>query len=155
MGGRPTARENRSKNVERDSAASFASASTVQVRAGASCISRSPTATRASASPRSRPGGALSPVVERSASISSTYYISDALNIELWMGHVMDQEQLIWQEDNLVAGFQMNRYDLSASLNERGRASLLLHSAAADRDTYQMRPYLGRRLSDADEQALR
>lgn len=52
-----------------------------------------------------------------SASVSSTYYISDALNIELWMGHVMDQEQLIWQEDNLVAGFQMNRYDLSASLN--------------------------------------
>jgi len=52
-----------------------------------------------------------------SASLSSTYYISDALNIELWMGHVMDQEQLIWQEDNLVAGFQMNRYDLSASLN--------------------------------------
>lgn len=52
-----------------------------------------------------------------SASVASTYYISDALNIELWLGHVMDQEQLIWQEDNLVAGFHMNRYDLNASLN--------------------------------------
>jgi len=52
-----------------------------------------------------------------SASVSSTDCISDALNIELWMGHVMDQEQLIWQEHNLVAGFQMNRYDLSASRN--------------------------------------
>ena len=59
-----------------------------------------------------------------SASVSSTYYINDALNIELWMGHVMDQEQLIWQGselgpgyENVVAGFHMNRYDLSASLN--------------------------------------
>lgn len=59
-----------------------------------------------------------------SASVSSTYYISDALNIELWLGHVMDQEQLIWQggelgpgDENVVAGFHMNRYDLSASLN--------------------------------------
>jgi hypothetical protein len=60
-----------------------------------------------------------------SASASSTYYINDALNIELWLGHVMDQEQLIWQgrdlgpgyENVVVAGFHMNRYDLSASLN--------------------------------------
>jgi len=59
-----------------------------------------------------------------SASVSSTYYINDALNIELWLGHVMDQEQLIWQGgelgpgyENVVAGFHMNRYDLSASLN--------------------------------------
>jgi hypothetical protein len=59
-----------------------------------------------------------------SVSVSSTYYINDALNIELWIGHVMDQEQLIWQGDalgpgneNVVAGFHMNRYDLSASLN--------------------------------------
>ncbi|MCY1547320.1 hypothetical protein D9M68_833710 [compost metagenome] len=72
MGGRPTARENRSKKVERDSAASLASASTVHARAGAACIKRKPTAIRASASPRSRPGGALSSVVERSASISSS-----------------------------------------------------------------------------------
>ncbi len=59
-----------------------------------------------------------------SASASSTYFISDALNLELWLGHVMDQEQLIWQGgelgpgfENVVAGFHMNRYDLSASLN--------------------------------------
>ncbi|RZA19539.1 MAG: hypothetical protein EOP93_08385 [Lysobacteraceae bacterium] len=59
-----------------------------------------------------------------SASVSSTYYISDALNVELWLGHVMDQEMLIWQGgdlgpgyENVVAGFHMNRYDLSASLN--------------------------------------
>ena len=52
-----------------------------------------------------------------SVSATGTWYISDALNIELWLGHVMDQEQLIWQEDNLVAGFHMNRYDLNASLN--------------------------------------
>ena len=59
-----------------------------------------------------------------SASLSSTYFISDALNIELWLGHVMDQELLIrpdeaWQPGNqdVVAGFHMNRYDLNASLN--------------------------------------
>jgi hypothetical protein len=52
-----------------------------------------------------------------SASLSSTYYISDALNIELWMGHAVDQEQLVWQRDNLVGSFNMNRYDLNASLN--------------------------------------
>ena len=59
-----------------------------------------------------------------SASASSTYYINDALNIELWLGHVMDQEQLIWQGrdlgpgyENVVGSFHMNRYDLSASLN--------------------------------------
>ncbi len=52
-----------------------------------------------------------------SASVSATHYFSDALNLELWLGHVMDQEQLIWQHDNLVAGFHMNRYDFNASLN--------------------------------------
>ncbi|QIL20064.1 DUF5916 domain-containing protein [Thermomonas sp. HDW16] len=59
-----------------------------------------------------------------SVSANGTYYISDALNIELWVGHVMDQEMLIWQGgdlgpgyENVVAGFHMNRYDMSASLN--------------------------------------
>ena len=59
-----------------------------------------------------------------SASLSSTYFISDALNIELWLGHVMDQELLIRPDEarqpgnqNVVAGFHMNRYDLNASLN--------------------------------------
>ena len=59
-----------------------------------------------------------------SISANGTYYISDALNIELWVGHVMDQEMLIWQGgdlgpgyENVVAGFHMNRYDMSASLN--------------------------------------
>ena len=52
-----------------------------------------------------------------SASVDATHYFSDALNVELWVGRVTDQEQLIWQEDNLVAGFHMNRYDVSASLN--------------------------------------
>ena len=52
-----------------------------------------------------------------SASLSSTYYISDALNIETWVGHAVDQEQLVWQHDNLVGSFNMNRYDLNASLN--------------------------------------
>src|SRR5690606_36508902 len=32
-----------------------------------------------------------------SVSVAGTYFISDALNVELWLGHVMDQEQLIWQ----------------------------------------------------------
>jgi len=52
-----------------------------------------------------------------SASLSSTYYINDALNIEAWVGHAVDQEQLVWQHDNLVGSFNMNRYDLNASLN--------------------------------------
>ena len=52
-----------------------------------------------------------------SASATATHFFSDALNLELWLGHESDQEQLIWQEDNLVAGFHINRYDLSASLN--------------------------------------
>ncbi|MCG4454618.1 MULTISPECIES: ethanolamine ammonia-lyase subunit EutC [unclassified Pseudomonas] len=38
---------------------------------------------------------------------------------------------------------------LRAGLADRGRASLLLHSAAADRDTYLQRPDLGRRLNEA------
>ena len=44
---------------------------------------------------------------------------------------------------------------LSAQLAERGRNSLLLHSAALDRHSYLQRPDLGRRLSDASAQALR
>lgn len=52
-----------------------------------------------------------------SASVNATHYFSDALNLELWLGHVSDQEQLIWQHDNLVSGFHMNRYDFNASLN--------------------------------------
>ena len=44
---------------------------------------------------------------------------------------------------------------LSAALAERGRASLLLHSAASDRDTYLKRPDLGRRLDAASAQRLR
>ena len=52
-----------------------------------------------------------------SGSFEATRHFGDALNVEVWVGHVMDQEFLVWQEDNLVSGFQMNRYDLSASLN--------------------------------------
>ncbi|MFJ2283132.1 ethanolamine ammonia-lyase subunit EutC [Pseudomonas sp. NPDC087803] len=44
---------------------------------------------------------------------------------------------------------------LSAQLSERGRDSLLLHSAATDRNSYLQRPDLGRKLSDASAQALR
>ena len=44
---------------------------------------------------------------------------------------------------------------LSAALAERGRDSLLLHSAAADRDTYLQRPDLGRRLDAASREQLR
>ena len=43
---------------------------------------------------------------------------------------------------------------LSAQLSERGRDSLLLHSAAADRHTYLQRPDLGRRLDEASAQRL-
>jgi len=59
-----------------------------------------------------------------SASIDATYYVNDALNIELSLGHETDQEMLVWQGDrlgpgyeNVVAGFNMNRYDLNASVN--------------------------------------
>ena len=52
-----------------------------------------------------------------SGSFEATRHFGDALNVEVWVGHVMDQEFLVWQEDNLVSGFQMNRYDLSASVN--------------------------------------
>lgn len=45
--------------------------------------------------------------------------------------------------------------DLSAQLTERGRDSLLLHSAALDRNSYLQRPDLGRKLSDASAQTLR
>jgi len=44
---------------------------------------------------------------------------------------------------------------LSAQLAERDRESLLLHSAAPDRNTYLQRPDLGRKLSDASAQTLR
>jgi len=44
---------------------------------------------------------------------------------------------------------------LSSQLAERGRESLLLHSAAVDRHMYLQRPDLGRRLSDESAQSLR
>ncbi|EJN30472.1 ethanolamine ammonia-lyase, small subunit [Pseudomonas sp. GM80] len=44
---------------------------------------------------------------------------------------------------------------LSAQLSERGRESLLLHSAAVDRNSYLQRPDLGRKLSDDSAQNLR
>lgn len=44
---------------------------------------------------------------------------------------------------------------LSAQLAEGGRESLLLHSAAKDRDSYLQRPDLGRKLSHESAQALR
>ncbi|WP_439958821.1 ethanolamine ammonia-lyase subunit EutC [Pseudomonas neuropathica] len=44
---------------------------------------------------------------------------------------------------------------LSAQLGEHGRESLLLHSAAIDRNSYLQRPDLGRKLSDESAQALR
>lgn len=44
---------------------------------------------------------------------------------------------------------------LGAQLQEGGRDSLLLHSAAPDRHTYLQRPDLGRKLSDESAQTLR
>ncbi|WP_429581707.1 ethanolamine ammonia-lyase subunit EutC [Pseudomonas frederiksbergensis] len=44
---------------------------------------------------------------------------------------------------------------LSSQLAERGRESLLLHSAATDRNSYLQRPDLGRKLSDESAQTLR
>ncbi|MGU3308521.1 ethanolamine ammonia-lyase subunit EutC [Pseudomonas sp. M5A4_2d] len=44
---------------------------------------------------------------------------------------------------------------LSGQMAERGRESLLLHSAAVDRHMYLQRPDLGRRLSDESAQRLR
>ncbi len=44
---------------------------------------------------------------------------------------------------------------LSTQLAEIGRASVLLHSAAADRNSYLQRPDLGRKLSDPSAQTLR
>jgi len=44
---------------------------------------------------------------------------------------------------------------LSAQLAERQRDSLLLHSAATDRNSYLQRPDLGRKLSDQSAQTLR
>ncbi|ROM76683.1 ethanolamine ammonia-lyase [Pseudomonas brassicacearum] len=43
---------------------------------------------------------------------------------------------------------------IRAQLTERGRESLLLHSAAIDRNSYLQRPDLGRRLDDASAQIL-
>jgi len=43
---------------------------------------------------------------------------------------------------------------LSAQLSDRGRESLLLHSAAVDRNSYLQRPDLGRKLGDASAQTL-
>ncbi|WP_371856237.1 ethanolamine ammonia-lyase subunit EutC [Pseudomonas sp. Irchel 3E20] len=45
--------------------------------------------------------------------------------------------------------------ELSRQLAERGRDSLLLHSAAPDRHSYLQRPDLGRRLSDESAHTLR
>ncbi|NNA68371.1 ethanolamine ammonia-lyase subunit EutC [Pseudomonas gessardii] len=45
--------------------------------------------------------------------------------------------------------------ELSRQMAERGRDSLLLHSAAPDRHSYLQRPDLGRRLSDESAQVLR
>ncbi len=44
---------------------------------------------------------------------------------------------------------------LSSQLTERGCESLLLHSAATDRNSYLQRPDLGRKLSDESAQTLR
>ena len=44
---------------------------------------------------------------------------------------------------------------LSAQLTERQRESLVLHSAAVDRNSYLQRPDLGRKLSDQSARALR
>ena len=44
---------------------------------------------------------------------------------------------------------------LGSQLAARGRESLLLHSAATDRNSYLQRPDLGRKLSDASAQTLR
>jgi ethanolamine ammonia-lyase small subunit len=43
----------------------------------------------------------------------------------------------------------------AAQLTERGRESLLLHSAAVDRNSYLQRPDLGRKLNDDSAQSLR
>ena len=45
--------------------------------------------------------------------------------------------------------------EISAQLNERGRETLALQSAAPDRHTYLQRPDLGRKLSDESAQTLR
>ncbi|KAF1072847.1 MAG: Ethanolamine ammonia-lyase light chain [Pseudomonas citronellolis] len=47
-----------------------------------------------------------------------------------------------------------DRQALATELDKRGRETLLLHSAAADRNTYLQRPDLGRRLDEASANAL-
>jgi hypothetical protein len=74
IGGRPTVRVKRSKNAERDSAAAFASSDIVHERRAARASAASLAPVAASAKPRSRPGGASSPAVDRSASMSSTFH---------------------------------------------------------------------------------
>lgn len=72
IGAMPTARPKRSKNVERERAASFASSPTVQACSGRSCSPWIAAARRQSASPRTRPGDAFVPPVDRSAYMNST-----------------------------------------------------------------------------------
>jgi ethanolamine ammonia-lyase small subunit len=50
---------------------------------------------------------------------------------------------------------QFDHAGLSAQLQDGGHESLLLHSAAPDRNTYLQRPDLGRKLSDESAQTLR
>lgn len=78
-----------------------------------------------------------------SASVNATHYFNDALNLEFWLGHVMDQEQLIWQTGNLVAGFEMNHYDLGASVNWNigTRHELRVKLEALGFDADQPRPW--------------
>lgn len=72
IGAMPISRLKRSKKAERDMAASRASSATLQREAGCSCRRRSAAASFGSPSPRTSPGEAAVPEVERSASISST-----------------------------------------------------------------------------------
>ena len=68
----PIARLNRSKNAERERAASFASCAAVQDYLIFWCMRRIETVRRSSASPRKRPSGAGVPSVDRGASRKRT-----------------------------------------------------------------------------------
>ena len=72
IGATPTARLNRSKNADRERAASLANWATVHCCAGFSCMQRIAAASRSSASPRNSPCDAAIPADDRSASMSST-----------------------------------------------------------------------------------